>query len=395
MTVTFIMIGLIIGFILVVIITRPITVLFHELGHAIPAILLTRQKVTIYIGSYGDPANSIKVKIGLLEAWFKWNPFWKCGVCVPSASEVPVNKRLLYTVTGPLASLFMAFVGAYLIFRFDLHGSLKLAIVFFFGSAIFDLLVNIIPNEMPIKLYNGEVTYNDGYALKRLLWYKKFTAKYNNGLKHYLKGDYAGALSVFEAVLAQDLESEELYRLTIHSLLLTKQYEKALAIHNRLAEAYPLITEDYINAGLAKTYLEQHEEAMLDYERALEEASSNVYALNNKGYTLTILERYKEAIPLLDKAIEVDPEFAYAYNNRGYARMKIGNEEEGLQDIQYSLQLDPKNSYSYRNLGIYHLEHGDKAEALKQFIRARELDADTQMLKALIEEASYGKLHST
>ncbi len=45
----------------------PITVLLHELGHAIPALILTRQKVSIYIGSYGDPDKSLHFRIGLLE----------------------------------------------------------------------------------------------------------------------------------------------------------------------------------------------------------------------------------------------------------------------------------------------------------------------------------------
>jgi hypothetical protein len=72
-----------------VLITRPVTVLLHELGHAIPAILLTRQKVTIYIGSHGDPKKSLKFKLGLLEGYFRYNPFdWNRGLCVPSARSI-------------------------------------------------------------------------------------------------------------------------------------------------------------------------------------------------------------------------------------------------------------------------------------------------------------------
>ena len=385
---SFIVIGIILGVILLGIITRPFTVLFHELGHAIPAILLTRQKVTVYLGSYGDSARSVKVKIGLLEAWFKFSLFWQAGLCVPSAQEISVNRRLLYTVCGPLASLLIAVIGAYLIFRFDLHGSLKLLIVFFLGSSVFDLFLNLIPNSTPITLDDGSITYNDGYALKHLLWYRKSSGKYEEGVKHYLKGDHANALRAFEHILDQGLESEELYRLTIHSLLLTRQYEKALAVHQRLAEAYPLAANDHINAGMAKTYLGRHAEGMLEYRRALELDPGHSIALNNVGYTLTVQERYAEALLLLNQAIEVDPELAYAYNNRGYARMKLGAAEEGLQDIQYALQLDPKNAYAYRNLGIYHLQQGNREEALQQFTLARELDPGTQMLDTLMGEAS-------
>ncbi|SEO00261.1 hypothetical protein SAMN05216436_12835 [bacterium A37T11] len=63
--------------------TRALTVVIHELGHAVPAIFLTKEKVAIYIGSFGDPNKSLHVNIGLLEVWFKYSPFlWGRGLCV-------------------------------------------------------------------------------------------------------------------------------------------------------------------------------------------------------------------------------------------------------------------------------------------------------------------------
>jgi hypothetical protein len=39
-------------FLSIFIITRFSTVLFHEVGHAIPALVFTKEKVIIYLGSY-------------------------------------------------------------------------------------------------------------------------------------------------------------------------------------------------------------------------------------------------------------------------------------------------------------------------------------------------------
>src|SRR5579859_2563186 len=90
-------------------ITRPFTVLFHELGHAIPAILLSKEKVTIYVGSYGDPAKSFRVNIGLLEVWFRYNPFkWRSGLTIPSAKGISLDKKIIYTLMGPVASFAIA-----------------------------------------------------------------------------------------------------------------------------------------------------------------------------------------------------------------------------------------------------------------------------------------------
>ncbi len=50
----------------------PLVTLLHELGHAIPALLVTRKKVTIYIGSYGDPQKSLCFRVGLLEFYVRY-----------------------------------------------------------------------------------------------------------------------------------------------------------------------------------------------------------------------------------------------------------------------------------------------------------------------------------
>jgi len=54
-----------------VLLTRQLSVFFHELGHAIPALVLTKEKVTIYIGSFGDPNKSLKIPIVPLTIFFR------------------------------------------------------------------------------------------------------------------------------------------------------------------------------------------------------------------------------------------------------------------------------------------------------------------------------------
>jgi hypothetical protein len=51
-----------------------VTVALHELGHAIPALLMTRDEVTIYIGSFGNPYSSFHFTTGRLKFCCKYNP---------------------------------------------------------------------------------------------------------------------------------------------------------------------------------------------------------------------------------------------------------------------------------------------------------------------------------
>jgi hypothetical protein len=46
---------------------RPLVVLTHILSHALTAIAITKQRTTIYLGTYGDQEKSAKISVGLLD----------------------------------------------------------------------------------------------------------------------------------------------------------------------------------------------------------------------------------------------------------------------------------------------------------------------------------------
>ena len=160
----------------------PLIILIHELGHAIPAILLTQQPVNIYIGSYGNPDESIKCTIGKLKIFLRYKPYaWRRGLCVLSATNVSVNHRIIYILCGPITSTLLSILSLWLAIHFDVHGAIKLVLLLFFFISIVDLTGNIIPISRPIKLHNGNIIYNDGYQLMKLLSYK--LKKLNNQIR--------------------------------------------------------------------------------------------------------------------------------------------------------------------------------------------------------------------
>jgi tetratricopeptide (TPR) repeat protein len=371
-----------------ILITRPFTVLFHELGHAFAAILLTKEKVTVYIGSYGDQQKTLKFNIGLLEVYFWYNPlFWRAGLCIPSARNIPANHQIIYTITGPVTSLIIASVACYFAFSYDLHGFLKLLFIVFFGSAVFDLLINLIPNKSPIKLDNGEIAYNDGYNLKLLFYYKRLPKECSEAINLYNERRFLEACILFEKMLSDSIADDNIFRLAIASHLFNKNYEKVRDISEQFARVNKMTTNDLSNMALSYSQLGFHERAMEIYDKALQLDPDHKYALNNKGYTLNLLNRYQDAISYFDKAIKLDQNFAYSYNNRGLAKIKTGKIEEGLNDINHSLELDSDNSYGYRNLGIYYFDQADHRQALELFLKAKDLDETTHMIDELINNA--------
>ena len=379
--------AIILGLIVLIVITRPFTVLFHELGHAIPAILMTKQGATVYVGSYGDKNQSFKIKLGGLEIWFRYNPLkWQGGLCIPKAEEISLTKQAIYTLCGPLFSLFIAALVFYLTFSYDLHGSLKLICVFALGSTVLDLFVNLIPRKRIAG--DGSILFSDGYILFKLHKLKNFPNEYAEAVECYQNKEYAKTGDLFADFISRGLVNEDVYRFASTSYIFIKDYEKAYSIQKDFESKYQLNSDDYYNLGLTSSLLNLMEDKSIYFQKSLEQNPDNPYTLNTMGYELNATGKFKEAILLFDQVINSKNDFAYAYNNRGHAKIEIGEYDDGLNDIQHSLQLDKDNSYAYRNLGIYHLFKNENAEALKYFLQSKTLDNDTDLIEEYIKKAS-------
>ena len=168
--------AMVLGFVAV---TRPFTVLFHELGHALPAMLFTRRKVELYLGSYGKRENAFNVRIGLLEIWAQHNIFWMRGLCMHESGEITKTQEFLILIGGVFMSLLLAAIGFISVLKFDAHGFFKLFMFFMLVFAAVDIVTNLVPATR-----NG--LSNDGMLLKLLLSSKSTEALFPQETKELI-----------------------------------------------------------------------------------------------------------------------------------------------------------------------------------------------------------------
>ncbi|HRG86258.1 MAG TPA: hypothetical protein PLU02_11230, partial [Chitinophagales bacterium] len=62
---------------------------------------------------------------------------------------------------GPLASIVIAAIVSSFAFSNDIHDFLRIFLIIFISSAIYDLFVNLTPSDTAVQLYNGDNTYNN------------------------------------------------------------------------------------------------------------------------------------------------------------------------------------------------------------------------------------------
>lgn len=371
--------------VIMLMVTRPLTVLLHELGHAVPALLFSHGPVTLYIGSFEDTSHSNPVKAGRLTIWFRRNPLkWWWGLCEADCGSMSIVRQVLYVSGGALVSLLLAVFMLYLLLSGRLQPLPRIFCILFFASALFDILFNF--NPFLKRTQAGETYYSDGRTLLQLLRLKQTVKAYDSALQLYRDKKYEPAALLFEKLLKQGWSNEETWRLAGTSFLFCKQYNKVVHIYQTLAGKVPLNADDWYCMGLG--YLHQPHPGKAEYclKQSLALQPENPYALNALGYLLTTLQCFKEALPYLDRAIELDNNYGYAYNNRGHARMHTGKPEEGLADVQYSLELDKDNSFAYRNLGIYYLLKNEPEKAKEWLLVSRGLDPDTPLLDGLLKQ---------
>jgi tetratricopeptide (TPR) repeat protein len=369
-------------------IMKSVSTLLHEFGHAIPALLLTKQPVTVYLGSYGNMVNSVRVSTGRLTIWFRYKPaIWITGVCIAHQQDISLNRRLIFILCGPVASMMLAAASVYLAFSYEPFDLLKVLLILLLGCALFDVFANLLPNKKPIQLADGGVTFNDGQQLLEILALKKLPADYLKAFSLYQSKNYDEAAAITESWLQKHKLQADVLRLAIATTTSTGQYEKALQLHEKLKQNCKLVPNDYNALALIFCFLNRHEESMAIYIKSLEVNPHDYFSLNNCGYLLNCVNRFQEAMPYLEKAISLQPQIFYAYNNLGLAKIKLGDVENGLALINKSLELDPDNTYAFRNLGIYYLDLGDTQEALKNFTRSKNLNKYTHLLDSLIEDA--------
>jgi Tfp pilus assembly protein PilF len=369
------------------IVTTAITTFLHELGHAIPALIFTWEKVSIYLGTYGDNEKSRNIRLSSrLTLYFLPNPLkWRRGMVQHSIGEQEFGKRLVITLLGPLMSLIIAVIALWTVFSFDMHGFLKVFAIVFFCSALIDLR-NIYPDKTPIALADGSHTYCDGYRLKRLLETRKEKADYFAASELYDAQNYSDAIKLFEKVRAEWI-SPEMLTVILNAYSKLGEYVKAKEFYGQVINQPDFLSDSNVlcNVGYILSQLNEHEEAMDFYNKSITLNENNIYSISNRGFTFNVFAQYHDALIDFNRVLTIDPEFDTAYSNRSFTYIKFGMLDEALNDINTTIKLNDKNAYAYRNLGIYYMELGEYNKAIEQLRFAQKLDPNTHMINDYIK----------
>ena len=200
---------------------RPIVILLHHLGHAVVAKIVARQKIVIFLGSYGDKERSANVTIGSFEFWFTGNPFlWQLGLCAPTVPITRADQRISYFLAGPIFPLAVSAVVADAAVFLHFNEYVRFFSLVFLGVSALDFIINLVPYASPIGFYQNKPVFMDGYSVKLAWLQKKYPTEFFVGINQYSKKEYDNAARNFEKAARRmpgnkeiDKNLKECYRL--------------------------------------------------------------------------------------------------------------------------------------------------------------------------------------
>ncbi len=169
------------------------------------------------------------------------------------------------------------------------------------------------------------------------------------GLAWYKQKDYQGAINIFKEFRAPDAE---VFSYHGAALVFLGRFDEALKQFDKAIEINPQDALAWGNKGVALDELGRYEEAITCYDKAIEINSKYAEAWYNKGVALGHLGRYEEAITYFDKAIEIDPRFAWAWGNKGNALADSGKYEDAIKCYDKALEINPQNAEAWYNKGV-------------------------------------------
>lgn len=143
-------------------------------------------------------------------------------------------------------------------------------------------------------------------------------------------------------------------------------FVQAEAYWTQLIEDFPMNPAVWSNRGNARVSQHRLEEAISDYDKAIEIAPNATDPYLNRGAALEGQGHYTEAIQDYNRILELDPKDAMAYNNRGNAEAGLEEWNRALADYQKASSMVPDFAWANANVALTLYQIGQKEEALRQ-----------------------------
>lgn len=98
----------------------------------------------------------------------------------------------------------------------------------------------------------------------------------------------------------------------------------------------------------------------------------NMY--NNRGIIYKNLGKYDEALKDFDYAINIDNNYKQAYYNRANLLLQLGYNDEALAELNRLVKIDPRDAFAYNTIGVILISQHKYKESIRYYDKVLSLD---------------------
>jgi tetratricopeptide (TPR) repeat protein len=139
--------------------------------------------------------------------------------------------------------------------------------------------------------------------------------------------------------------------------------------------AAPFAERAWRSRGIAHFKSARYDEALADFDRALQIAPRSADAWMARGTLFMRTAHSERALADFDRALEIDPRQFEVLGRRCVVRMRLQRLDDALADCLKAAELWPYDPDNFTSLGMVYALRGDAARSEQHYRRALELDA--------------------
>lgn len=187
------------------------------------------------------------------------------------------------------------------------------------------------------------------------------------------KGDFEGALAVFEELLEQEESLEALYGRAC-SLFRNEEYEAALKELSNLIKSDPANHIYLHTRALVYGADERIKEAIRDMEKVVDLSPNLAEAWCDLGASYVLQKEYSKANDCFDKCIDLDKSCPNAWFGKGMVALEKKEYKRAIEFLNAAIKLDGKNLLSLMARAEAFIMSNKKAEAQKDISKLLSLE---------------------
>jgi lipoprotein NlpI len=153
-----------------------------------------------------------------------------------------------------------------------------------------------------------------------------------------------------------------------------KNYDDALTDFNKAIELDAQRAPSFVDRGWTKIALADFDGAVSDGNKAIEINTNDDNAYMMRGAAKRLQNDFKEAVSDFNQALQMDPKNVPALSLRGLTKENLKNQNGALADCSKAVELDPQNATAFESLGIVQNDLGQFQPAMENFRKAVQLD---------------------